>query len=121
MDLPVTVFIANLPLLDRLVVADVFNDFRVEQVELHFFPQPGVRFGFVGGEIDLIGIIRQVFVDGEVLFLLEQLHLGLEPLVVASHIPIENLLGEVDVSFLDPVVEASSASFLNSSTSGFRK
>ena len=104
-DLPVAVAIANRPLLDRLVVADVFDDFRVEQVEFHFLPQPGVGFGFVGREIDLVGIVRQVFVDGEVLFLLEQLHLGLEPLVVARHIPIEDLLGEIDVSFFDLVVE----------------
>ena len=105
MDLAVAVAIANRPLLDRLFIAHVFDDFRVEQVELDFLAQPRVGFGLVGGEIELIGVVRQVFVDGEVVFLLEQLHLGLEPLIVSRDVAIEDLLGELDVSFFDLVVE----------------
>ena len=80
--LPVTVLVANLPLADSLGFVELLDDLRVEQIELDLFAQSLVRFGLVDGKLDLVGVIGQILVDGEIVLLLEQLQLDLEPLVL---------------------------------------
>ena len=73
------------------------------------------------GIVDLVGIVADELVDREVVLLLEQLHLGLEPLVAAAARKRSKTLWAK--SMLPSRIWSSRvlASFLNSSTSAFRK
>ena len=119
-NLSITILVANLPLAHGLFVTDILDDFRVEEVKFHLLPQPLVGFGLVDGVIDLVGVVRQILVEGEVWLLLEQLQLGVEPLVVPGDISSKNLFGELKVSLFDLVVKGSGflLEFLNV---GFQK
>ena len=106
--LAVAVAIADRPLAHRFGFVDVVDHFGEEQVELDLLAQPLVGFGLVDGEVELFGVVGQVLVDREVALLLEQLHRGLVPLVLALQESLENLLGEVDISIANLVVEGRS-------------
>ena len=54
----------------------------------------------------LSGIVAEILVDREVLLLLEQLHRGFVPFVLPLQEAIENLLGEIDISVANLVVES---------------
>ena len=115
--LPVAVAIADRPLAHRLGVVDIVDDLQGEQVELDLLAQPLVGLGLVGRIVDLVGIVADVFVDREVVLLLEQLHRGLESLILPHAGTGRKPSGRSRYCRRESGRRGSWPSFLNSSTS----
>ena len=102
---PIAVAIPDRTLANRFGFVELFDDLGNEQVELDLLAAPLVGFGLVDRVVELLGIVRERFIDGKVRFDLEQFHLGLESLILADQESIEDFVCEVDIPLTDLVVE----------------
>ena len=101
---PVAIPIAHRDLTKRLGLVGLVGP-KLKQVKLDALPPPLVGFLLINRVIDLLRVIRQIFINVEIELLLEQLLNGLVPLIVAHEKPLEDPAGEVDVALADLVVK----------------
>ena len=103
-DHPVPVAIAHLQLGDGLGVGLVV-DLGLQEFELDPLANSLARLGGVGGIFQLVGVVAHRLIEGEVGLLLDDVLNHLEPLIGAGQEALEDLLGEVEVAFVNLFIQ----------------
>ncbi len=91
-NLAIAVLITNRQLANSFGFVELLDDLGNEQVELDLLAHIARSLRPCRRDNRACRLIGQILIDGEVVFLLEQLHLGLESLILADQESLEHLL-----------------------------